>query len=75
MEAHWAANKVYGYYKDHFGRKVLDGKDGYMYSLVGVTANGRAYNNAFWDGARMVYGQGGDDYRTLSADTTSSATR
>ncbi|MFI7006508.1 M4 family metallopeptidase [Streptomyces sp. NPDC050145] len=69
VDAHWAAGKVYGYYKDHFGRKGLDGKDGYMYSLVGVTANGRAYNNAFWDGAKMVYGQGGGDYRTFSADT------
>ncbi|WP_372350160.1 M4 family metallopeptidase [Streptomyces sp. KL116D] len=69
VDAHWAANKVYGYYKSHFGRKGLDDKDGYMYSLVGVTANGQPYNNAFWDGTKMVYGQGGGDYRTFSADT------
>ncbi|MFI6942338.1 M4 family metallopeptidase [Streptomyces sp. NPDC050418] len=68
VDAHWAANKVYAYYKDHFGRKGLDDKDGYMYSLVGVTANGQPYNNAFWDGTKMVYGKGGGDYRTLSAD-------
>ncbi|WP_338700395.1 M4 family metallopeptidase [Streptomyces sp. Q6] len=68
VDAHWAANKVYGYYKDHFGRKGLDDKDEYIYSLVGVTANGGPYNNAFWDGSKMVYGQGGGDYRTFSAD-------
>ncbi|MET7539922.1 M4 family metallopeptidase [Streptomyces sp. NPDC005507] len=69
VDAHWAANKVYAYYKNHFGRKGLDDKDGYMYSLVGVTANGQPYDNAFWDGSKMVYGKGGGDFRTFSADT------
>ncbi|QNS08654.1 M4 family metallopeptidase [Streptomyces xanthii] len=69
VDAHWAANKVYAYYKNHFGRKGLDDKDEYINSLVGVTANGGPYNNAFWDGTKMVYGQGGGDYRTFSADT------
>ncbi|MER5952324.1 M4 family metallopeptidase [Streptomyces longhuiensis] len=69
VDAHWAANKVYAYYKDHFGRKGIDDNDGFMYSLVGVTANGQPYNNAFWDGSKMVYGKGGGDFRTFSADT------
>ncbi|MEV5602251.1 M4 family metallopeptidase [Streptomyces sp. NPDC052299] len=69
VDAHWAAGKVYDYYKNHFGRKSLDDKDGFIYSLVGVVSNGQPYNNAFWDGAKMVYGQGGGDYRTFSADT------
>ncbi len=69
VDAHWAANKVYAYYKNHFGRKGLDDKDGFINSLVGVTANGQPYDNAFWDGSKMVYGQGGGDYRTFSADT------
>ncbi|MGW1100973.1 M4 family metallopeptidase [Streptomyces sp. NPDC002455] len=69
VDAHWAAGQVYDYYRNHFGRAGLDGADGYIYSLVGVVANGQPYNNAFWDGAKMVYGQGGGDYRTFSADT------
>ncbi|OKK21636.1 metalloprotease [Streptomyces sp. CB02488] len=69
IDAHWAAGKVYDYYKNHFGRAGLDGKDGYINSLVGVVQNGQPYDNAFWDGAKMVYGQGGGDYRTFSADT------
>ncbi|MGQ4490340.1 M4 family metallopeptidase [Streptomyces sp. 372A] len=69
VDAHWAAGKVYDFYKNHFDRNSLDGKDGYIFSLVGVVNNGRPYNNAFWDGTKMVYGQGGGDYRTFSADT------
>ncbi|WP_329028881.1 M4 family metallopeptidase [Streptomyces sp. NBC_01423] len=69
VDAHWAAGKVYDYYKNHFDRDSLDGKDGFIYSLVGVVNNGMPYNNAFWDGTKMVYGQGGGDYRTFSADT------
>ncbi|MGW0785643.1 M4 family metallopeptidase [Streptomyces sp. NPDC002913] len=69
VDAHWAAGKVYDYYKNHFDRNSLDGKDGFIYSLVGVVNNGQPYNNAFWDGTKMVYGQGGGDYRTFSADT------
>ncbi|WP_327170536.1 M4 family metallopeptidase [Streptomyces sp. NBC_01336] len=69
VDAHWAAGKVYDYYKSHFDRKGLDGKEGYIYSLVGVVQNGQPYNNAFWDGQKMVYGQGGGDFRTFSADT------
>ncbi|MFC8538644.1 M4 family metallopeptidase [Streptomyces sp. NPDC057249] len=69
VDAHWAAGKVYDYYKNHFDRNSLDGKDGYIYSLVGVVNGGQPYNNAFWDGSKMVYGQGGGDYRTFSADT------
>ncbi|MFF7336450.1 M4 family metallopeptidase [Streptomyces sp. NPDC008163] len=69
VDAHWAAGKVYDFYKNHFDRNSLDGKDGFIYSLVGVVNNGQPYNNAFWDGTKMVYGQGGGDYRTFSADT------
>ncbi|MDP5310113.1 M4 family metallopeptidase [Streptomyces poriferorum] len=69
VDAHWAAGKVYDYYKNHFDRKGLDGNDGFIYSLVGVVQNGQPYNNAFWDGQKMVYGQGGGDFRTFSADT------
>ncbi|MFD6176694.1 MULTISPECIES: M4 family metallopeptidase [unclassified Isoptericola] len=69
VDAHWAAGQVYDYYKDTFGRKGLDGTDAFINSIVGVTANGGPYNNAFWDGQKMVYGKGGGDYRTFSADT------
>ncbi|MEV0847991.1 M4 family metallopeptidase [Streptomyces sp. NPDC049954] len=69
VDAHWAAGQVYDFYKKNFGRDGLDGKNGFIQSLVGVVNGGQPYNNAFWDGSKMVYGQGGDGYRTFSADT------
>ncbi|WP_433891184.1 M4 family metallopeptidase [Streptomyces sp. CA-111067] len=69
VDAHWGASQVYDYYHTKFGRDGLDGKGGFIYSLVGVVSQGQPYNNAFWDGTKMVYGQGGGDYRTFSADT------
>nr|WP_199551255.1 M4 family metallopeptidase [Streptomyces sp. N35] len=69
IDAHWAAGEVYDYYKSNFGRAGLDGNDGFINSLVGVVENGRPFLNAFWDGSKMVYGQGGGDFRSFAADT------
>ncbi|PSJ25290.1 peptidase M4 family protein [Streptosporangium nondiastaticum] len=68
VDAHWAAGKVYDYYKKVHGRDSLDGRGMAINSLVGVTEFGGAYVNAFWDGTKMVYGGGDQDYKTLSAD-------
>ncbi|MET9416080.1 M4 family metallopeptidase [Streptomyces klenkii] len=68
VDAHWAAGKVYDYYKKVHGRDSLDGRGMTINSLVGVTEFGGAYVNAFWDGTKMVYGGGDEDYKTLSAD-------
>ncbi|WP_181143740.1 M4 family metallopeptidase [Streptomyces cinnamoneus] len=68
VDAHWAAGKVYDYYKKVHGRDSLDGRGMAIDSLVGVTNFGMPYVNAFWDGAKMVYGGGDEDYKTLSAD-------
>ncbi|MEI7055032.1 M4 family metallopeptidase [Nocardioides sp. CCNWLW239] len=68
IDAHWAAGEVYDYFKSNFNRAGLDGTDEFITSVVGVTANGGPFPNAFWDGQKMVYGQGGGDYRTFSAD-------
>ncbi|MFD7073404.1 M4 family metallopeptidase [Nocardioides sp. NPDC059952] len=68
VDAHWAAGKVYDYFKSNFDRAGLDGTDQFINSIVGVTANGGPFPNAFWDGQKMVYGKGGGDYRTFSAD-------
>ncbi|MEU1377293.1 M4 family metallopeptidase [Streptomyces triculaminicus] len=67
VDAHWAAGKVYDYYKQAHGRDSLDGRGMTINSLVGVTYFGMPYVNAFWDGTKMVYGSGDKEYRTLSA--------
>ncbi|WP_189529265.1 M4 family metallopeptidase [Streptomyces roseolilacinus] len=68
VDAHWAAGQVFDYYKERHGRTGLDGRGSAVDSLVGVTAFGEPYVNAFWDGTKMVYGSGDDEFRPLSAD-------
>ncbi|MGW6731084.1 M4 family metallopeptidase [Streptomyces sp. NPDC055013] len=67
VDAHWAAGQVYDYFKDKHGRDSLDGRGMTINSLVGVTSYGQPYVNAFWDGQKMVYGNGDAEYRPLSA--------
>ncbi|MFJ6996306.1 M4 family metallopeptidase [Streptomyces sp. NPDC003090] len=68
VDAHWAAGQVFDYYKERHGRTGLDGRGSAVNSLVGVTAFGAPYVNAFWDGTKMVYGSGDEEFRPLSAD-------
>ncbi|MDN3294545.1 M4 family metallopeptidase [Streptomyces ficellus] len=68
IDAHWAAGQVYDYYKKHHARTGLDGRGSSVNSLVGVTELGLPFVNAFWDGTKMVYGSGDEEYKPLSAD-------
>ncbi|MFE7277464.1 M4 family metallopeptidase [Streptomyces sp. NPDC057623] len=67
VDAHWAAGQVHDYFRDKHGRNSLDGRGMSVNSLVGVTDYGQPYVNAFWDGQKMVYGNGDAEYRPLSA--------
>ncbi len=49
---------TYDCYKNLFARDSFDDGGAELVSVVHVTANGSAFNNAFWDGAEMVYGDG-----------------
>jgi Zn-dependent metalloprotease len=53
--AHDNAGIVHSFYKEVLGRDSIDGRG---MKLQSVTHYGRNYNNAFWDGARMTYGDG-----------------
>ncbi|MCC3779555.1 M4 family metallopeptidase [Streptomyces sp. UNOB3_S3] len=68
VDAHWAAGKVYDYYKKVHGRDSLDGRGMAINSLVGLSLSGMPLVNAFWDGTKMLYGGGDEEYKTLSAD-------
>lgn len=67
VDAHWATARVYDYFRDKHGRDSLDGRGMGIDSLVGVTEFGEPYVNAFWDGRKVVYGSGDQEYRPLSA--------
>ena len=64
VDAHVYAGVVFDYYKKVHARNAIDGAGGAMLSTAHF---GQAYDNAFWDGTGMSYGDGGQLFRPLSA--------
>src|SRR5699024_6351114 len=54
-EAYTGTGQVYGLYSAVFGRDSIDG-DGS--TVVATVHYGQKYDNAFWDGCQMVFGDG-----------------
>ncbi|MFR1709040.1 MAG: M4 family metallopeptidase [Clostridium sp.] len=66
VSAHSYAEVVYDFYKNLFNRNSLDNKG---MSIDSVIHYGSRYNNAFWNGYKMIYGDGDGSYFTsLSGD-------
>jgi bacillolysin len=64
-DAHWGAEMTYNYYKNIHGRNSFDNAGGTIYSYVHYYTS---YNNAFWDGAEMTYGDGdGTSYKPFTS--------
>ncbi|MGV3487943.1 MAG: M4 family metallopeptidase [Tuberibacillus sp.] len=64
VDAHYYAGVVYDYYHNTFGRNSYDNNGSTLKSTVHYSRN---YNNAFWDGTQMVYGDGdGNTFIPLS---------
>ena len=62
--AHDNAGLVHEFYATVLGRDSIDGRGMAMKSVVHF---GRAYNNAYWDGEKMTYGDGdGKMFKPLS---------
>ncbi len=55
VSAHWATEGTYDFYLNTFGRNSFDNNGGTLYSYASFYVN---YNNAFWDGYKMTYGDG-----------------
>ena len=55
VNVHWGAEATYDYYLNDHGRNSFDNAGGTIYSYAHADVN---YNNAFWDGTRMTYGDG-----------------
>jgi Zn-dependent metalloprotease len=62
-DAHWGSEQTYTYYKTVHNRKSFDNKDAKLLSYVHYSTN---YDNAFWDGQRMTYGDG-QSFKPLTA--------
>ncbi|WP_229400983.1 M4 family metallopeptidase [Micromonospora okii] len=62
VDAHFGAAKTYDYFKNVHGRNGIFGDGRGLPSRVHY---GNNYNNAFWDGAQMTYGDGASNSRPL----------
>ncbi|NLP57054.1 M4 family metallopeptidase [Lutibacter sp. B1] len=58
LDAHWGAEMTYDYWQDKHGRNSFDDAGATINSYVHYDT---AYDNAFWDGSRMTYGDGSSD--------------
>lgn len=54
-DAHWAAEKMYDFYMNHYTRNGIDGNGGMIYCYMHYDVD---YFNAFWDGTAMYIGDG-----------------
>jgi len=60
-------SKVYDYYYNTHGRNSLDGSGGTITVFVNFRQdNTQGYDNAFWDGQEMIFGDGGDLFSNLA---------
>uniref|UniRef100_UPI0035614559 M4 family metallopeptidase n=1 Tax=Lutibacter sp. TaxID=1925666 RepID=UPI0035614559 len=55
LDAHWGAEMTYDYWLTKHGRNSFNNTGAAINSYVHYDA---AYDNAFWDGSRMTYGDG-----------------
>jgi Zn-dependent metalloprotease len=54
-DAHWGAEKTYDYYLSQHNRNSINNAG---FKLLSYIHYGNSYQNAFWDGQRMTYGDG-----------------
>ncbi|MCU7501237.1 MAG: T9SS type A sorting domain-containing protein [Ignavibacteria bacterium] len=64
VDAHAYSRIVYNFYRSHYNRNSFDNKGG---SLLNIVHFKEQYNNAFWNGLFMSYGDGdGDRFSNLA---------
>ncbi len=59
LDAHWAAEKTYDYWKTIHNRNSFDNAGAIIKSYVHYST---AYDNAYWNGSVMTYGDGSGTY-------------
>ena len=69
-DAHFGAEKTYDYYFNTHGRNSVNNSGLKLLNYVHANLVGMGYGNninAFWDGSRMTYGDGGSGYNPLTS--------
>jgi bacillolysin len=59
LDAHWGAEKTFDYWSVKHNRNSFNNAGAAINSYVHYSSN---YDNAFWDGTRMTYGDGSGTY-------------
>ncbi len=59
LDAHWAGEMVYDYWKNVHGRNSFDNNNSAIKNYVHYSTK---YDNAYWNGSVMTYGDGSDTY-------------
>lgn len=55
VDAHWGTEMTYDYFSQKHKRNSIDNNG---YKLINMVHYGSAFGNAYWDGTRMVFGDG-----------------
>ncbi|MEO9892308.1 M4 family metallopeptidase, partial [Aurantibacter sp.] len=67
VSAHYNAEVSYNYFKNTFNRNSINGQGGTIISFINVgDENGEGYDNAFWNGKAMFYGNGKVAFKPLA---------
>lgn len=64
LDAHWAGMMTYDYWKDVHGRNSFDGNGALIKTYVHFDLN---YENAYWNGSVMTFGDGASTFDILTS--------
>ncbi|GAA4359080.1 M4 family metallopeptidase [Hymenobacter saemangeumensis] len=70
LDAHWGAQGTYDYFKNVMGRNSYDNAGAKIKSYVhfdDTPGDGVGYENAYWNGSVMTYGDGASRFRPLTS--------
>ena len=70
LDAHWGAQAVYDYWKNVQGRNSYDNAGATIKSFVhfdDTPGDGVGFENAYWNGSVMTYGDGANTFKPLTA--------
>jgi Zn-dependent metalloprotease len=66
VSAHFNVGQVFDYYFNTHNRRGIDGNGSTLKSLIHVTEDGQPMDNAYWNGAFMIYGDGNQAFSPLA---------
>lgn len=67
VSAHYNASLVYNYFKTTFDRNSINNSGGNIISFVNLSDElGGGYDNAYWNGQYIAFGNGGDYFENLA---------